>query len=54
MGASKLSTDHIELAAYFLERVVPRGSIEEEQLIATVEALRAEVIRRRRRNNGDH
>jgi c-di-GMP-binding flagellar brake protein YcgR len=39
-------------AVYFLERVVPRGSNEEEQLIATVEALRTEIARRQRRNNG--
>lgn len=53
MGAAQLSTDHLQMAAYFLERVVPRGSVEEEQLIATVEALRTEIARRQRRNNGD-
>lgn len=53
MAAPQLSTDQIEMAVYFLERVVPRGSVEEEQLIATVEALRSEIGRRRRRNNGD-
>jgi hypothetical protein len=54
MAAPHLSIDDLQWAIHFLQRVVPRGTVEEDRIVATVEALRAEVERRSRRNNGDN
>jgi hypothetical protein len=52
MATPQLSISDLQWAIHFLERVVPRGTVEEDRVVATVEALRAEVERRSRRNNG--
>jgi hypothetical protein len=38
----------IEAAIYFLQRVVPRGDNETDELLATVYALQQEINRRRK------
>lgn len=52
MATPQLSITDLQWAIHFLQRVVPRGTVEEDTLVATVEALSAELERRSRRNNG--
>jgi len=52
MATPHLSTEDLQWAIHFLERVAPRGTVDEDRIVATVEALRLEVARRTRRNNG--
>jgi hypothetical protein len=54
MATPHLSLTDLQWAIHFLERVAPRGAVEEDRIVATVEALRAEVERRSRRNNASN
>jgi hypothetical protein len=51
MSASRLTVTDLEWAVHFLRRTVVLGVDDQERLIATVEALEAEIARRRRKHD---
>ena len=54
MSASRLTISDLENAIHFLRRTMVLGVAEQERLIATVEALEAEVARLRRKHDAKH
>lgn len=51
MSASRFTVQDLEAAVWFLKRTTVIGSADQELLIATVEALEAEIARRRRNHD---
>lgn len=51
MSTGRLTTTDLENAIHYLRRTTVLGVAEQERLIATVEALEAEVARRKKKHD---